>query len=596
MLFEGYNLNDFRVSNLNGEDFLTGILLRKQKGYIINDHYEIDEVIPLRGHGFSMNLHDFHPIENGTKVLSMTTRHAKATKAEMQAIGEKGSCTLLHCGFFEYNATTWETLFDWSSEGRIHPDETFVEPQPQCKRGKKWDYLHANSVDKLPDGDYVYSGRLTDTIYKISAKDKSIVWRLGGKFSDFKFDGHFSGQHHVRVVSQNETHTVISMLDNAIRPGEPHITHPWSRGMIIALRTDTQPMTAHVVKTYNHPQGAHSPGRGNFQLMESGNMFGAWWNNSRISEHSPDGKLVMEAQLKCMMRSYRAYKFPWVGKPKSPPDVYSMAVASGSDGDLYSNVTTRAFASWNGATEVARWSLYGTDANGRSRKWLSSVPRNGFETEISYRGYASHIMVEAVDKAHHVLGKSEVFETVGSVEESFPEPEPKPVDSSSSVFPSSSSSWVASSSMASSSSVALSSTHKPATIDPPNLTPTVLPLASTLPTLDQAYDTNLDLEHPATDDAGPEPEEPEEMGLTAFLQTPAAFYIIAAVSCINTVLFVTTICCLRKRRANAGPQWSSWRQKEQLYDAVADNDMDERKEVDSEDEDEDEHTALRNQT
>lgn len=52
---------------------------------------------------------------------------------------------------------------------------------------------HGNSIEKLPDGDYLLSGRRTYAVYKISHKDGSIVWRLGGKKSDFKIDGHFSG-------------------------------------------------------------------------------------------------------------------------------------------------------------------------------------------------------------------------------------------------------------------------------------------------------------------------------------------------------------------------------------------------------------------
>ena len=56
---------------------------------------------------------------------------------------------------------------------------------------------HANSVDKFPDGDYLFSGRHSDTVYKISHKDGSIVWRLSGRGENgnFELSDHFSGQH-----------------------------------------------------------------------------------------------------------------------------------------------------------------------------------------------------------------------------------------------------------------------------------------------------------------------------------------------------------------------------------------------------------------
>ena len=86
------------------------------------------------------------------------------------------------------------------------------------------DHSHPNSVDKASDGDLLLSGRHTDTIYKISTEDGSIVWRLGGKQSDFELGPgvKFSRQHDIRFRGMNKTHTMVSMLDNArARTGKP---------------------------------------------------------------------------------------------------------------------------------------------------------------------------------------------------------------------------------------------------------------------------------------------------------------------------------------------------------------------------------------
>lgn len=72
-----------------------------------------------------------------------------------------------------------------------------------------------NSVAKFPNGDYLIFIRFTYAIYRVSHATGEVVWRLGGKLSDFEQNFNFSGQHDARIISQNETVTIISFLDNA---------------------------------------------------------------------------------------------------------------------------------------------------------------------------------------------------------------------------------------------------------------------------------------------------------------------------------------------------------------------------------------------
>ncbi len=110
--------------------------------------------------------------------------------------------------------------------------------------------------------------------------------------------------------------------------------------------------------------------------------------------------------LKC----YRTYKFSFVGKPSAPPDVHSLA--TGSDED--NTTTTLVHVSWNGATEVKTWNLYKTDDVGNidSPKPVAALPRMGFETTLSFKGFASYVIAEAMDRHGAVLGRSEVIQTV----------------------------------------------------------------------------------------------------------------------------------------------------------------------------------------
>src|SRR6266516_3344401 len=75
---------------------------------------------------------------------------------------------------------------------------------------------HLNSVDKNDEGDYLVSGRHTSSMMKISGANKSVIWRLGGKKSDFVLDGfNFTGQHDARFRGGNSSVQLISLFDNA---------------------------------------------------------------------------------------------------------------------------------------------------------------------------------------------------------------------------------------------------------------------------------------------------------------------------------------------------------------------------------------------
>ena len=234
------------------------------------------------------------------------------------------------------------------------------------------------------------------------------MWRFGGKNSDFEWtdDGHFLGQHHARFYSQNETHLLISLFDNANGPFEPPENNDCSRGLLIALNTDA--MTAQMVQHFDHPQRGFAKSRGSMQMLPNGNAFVGFAEHGFQSEHTPDGKCILEADMPSGLKTYRNYKFTWTGRPKQQPDVVSSAVEI--DGGW---IVTTAYVSWNGATEVASWNLYKTTKDGKFTELVASALRDGFETALIYQGYASYVMLEAIDREGNSLdmGKSYVVKT-----------------------------------------------------------------------------------------------------------------------------------------------------------------------------------------
>lgn len=410
-MLSGFDAFDFKVSQYNGEDMLS-MVYRHENGILINSQYGLEKKFDITDSVGRLNMHDFSTHHNGTTALMLKTVTKSASEKALDLAELDYSCRVRFYGFEEVNATTGDPIFSWWSDDKVGLEETVFARRPKhaCHNDGGLDYIHANAVDKFPDGDYLLSGRHCNTIYKISAKDGSIVWRFrSGKNSDFEWDGHFSGQHHARVISQNSTHTVISFLDNAYVPSaRPKYSADFSRGFLIALRTDVEPMKAETVAKYDHPHGDYAPGRGSYQILPNGNTYIGWTSYSLFSEYDVDGNLVLEASLKPELKSYRSYKFPWVGHPTELPAVHSVAVGT----DNNQTVTTSVHVSWNGATEVAKWNLYHTTTDGDTAQLIASRPRSGFETALTWSGYASHVVAEAVDRHGKVLGTSDVVASI----------------------------------------------------------------------------------------------------------------------------------------------------------------------------------------
>ena len=92
------------------------------------------------------------------------------------------------------------------------------------------------------------------------------------------------------------------------------------------------------------------------------------------------------------------------GRPSAPPDVYSKVMGSDED----NTTATLVHVSWNGATEVASWNLYKADDHGdiNAAELVTTLPRSGFETALTYSGVATYVIVEGVDREGTILGRS----------------------------------------------------------------------------------------------------------------------------------------------------------------------------------------------
>ena len=216
----------------------------------------------------------------------------------------------------------------------------------------------------------------------------------------------FSRQHNIRSRGENETHEFISILDNAKGEDSQEPTHDFSRGLIIALEKKT--MKATLKAKYDQPRGGYAQRRGNMQVMEGGNVFMAWSERALQSEHAEDGTLLMEAIFAVdWFGSYRNYKFPYVGRPNTTPDVKALAYMQNEERE--NSPVTNVYVSWNGDTEVKTWTLYGSEDDKNNLDEIESVERKGFETSFRHETYYKYVSLQGKDKDGKVIGETGVI-------------------------------------------------------------------------------------------------------------------------------------------------------------------------------------------
>jgi hypothetical protein len=394
-------ISDFKVQTYHGQPVLTWWRGRAPMGvgngyYVISDqsYREIGRV--YAGHGYAGDIHEFLISDRNTALVPVYHQ----VKLDLTTSGGPRQGRIFDGIVQEIDIPTGRVLFEWHSYPEVALDESYAPP-PKAAKGKKaapWDYFHLNSIDVDDDGNYILSARNTHAIYKISRVTGKIMWRLGGKQSDFKMGAGttFAWQHDARRLDDG----TITIFDNGAAPP----VEKFSR--VLVIRADEDRKTATLDRSYQHPQRLLAPFEGNAQVLPSGNVLVGWGAIPYISEYDANGRLVLDLRFgKGTARitkpdqdadTYRAFRFDWEGHPADRPVV---KMAGGN-----------AYVSWNGATEVARWQfLAGRDVGHLTA--LRSTPKTGFETAISIQTDEDFIAVRALDENGAILGTSKLVET-----------------------------------------------------------------------------------------------------------------------------------------------------------------------------------------
>jgi len=386
----GHPLAGLVTTNLAAQHYRGEPVLTWWDGVIRNGHgvgaYTIarddySTLMPVQaGNGLQGDLHEFLLTERGTALL---TAYSIVTH-DLTSVGGSATGTIQDAIFQELDLATGKVLLEWHSLDHIPLSESYwpvYEP---------WDYVHINSIDVDNDGNLLVNSRNTHTVYKIDRRSGEIIWRLGGKSNQFQIgDGAgFAWQHDAR----RQRDGTLSVFDNEGPPDGAE-----SRAII--LDVDENARKATLRNAYVHPAPLLSTSQGSVQILPNGNVFVGWGAEPYVSESSPDGELLFDAQLGASYLSYRAYRLPWSGRGEDRPRL--AAARSGR--------RTTVWASWNGDTRTRLWVVL----SGGRRGPLSpagAIQRTGFETTISVPGRPRRIAVRALDLAGTVLGQSQTIE------------------------------------------------------------------------------------------------------------------------------------------------------------------------------------------
>ncbi|KAI9663785.1 MAG: hypothetical protein M1821_007275 [Bathelium mastoideum] len=431
LVFSGYgieggeNTHDVKLTEYEGEPAISyGQIIdvssgSRGHGVIMGKNYQTIATVYAGNGRTSNDIHEFTVLPDRTALTTIFM----PTQYDLSAYGvtNQSVAWIVQPIFQNIDIKTGNVLFEWASLDHVSPSESYnTIDTPTAGDGLSvstaWDFFHMNSIEKDAAGNYLISSRFLSALIYIDGKDGHIIWRMGGKKSDFTFQGFnntnapFAFQHHARIHSQNATQWTISLFDNANDGASvPEIDGSETLGLMFTVDLPTKVVTLQ----HNYSIGVLSSSQGSMDVLPNGHVFMGFGSEPYIAEFLPDGTQVMVGQFGAspnLAENYRAFKIAadsWHGFPDSTPALWMFANSTSEP--------TAFYVSWNGATEVATWKFYGgaMDGNGRhaASVEVGTATRDGFETTFIAKEFYAMGYAEALDKDGKCLGKSPLKST-----------------------------------------------------------------------------------------------------------------------------------------------------------------------------------------
>jgi len=362
--------------------------------YLMNSHYQVVDTYQA-GDGYSADLHDLQILPNGNALLMIYD----AETVDMSEIvqGGKTDATVTGLVIQELDPSK-NVIFEWRSWDHF----SFFDSTSSLT-DQSIDLIHGNSLALANDGNLLLSSRNLNEITKINLQTGQVMWRLGGKANMFTFVNSqtFAYQHDVRQLPSGD----ITVFDNQGTQQDPAPSGGLEYKLDEVNRTVTQ------VWGFTHSPPVFGTFMGNVQQLADGNKVLGWGAPSQakgysfvtMTEVNPDNQTVFELVFDEPYVSYRAFRFPWQGFPSTPPDLAY---------EMEGNTLILGY-SWNGATDVASYKVYG-GASPLSLNLLEENPKTDFETQSYFSGLPQgecYFQVAAMDNNGNEMARSSIIST-----------------------------------------------------------------------------------------------------------------------------------------------------------------------------------------
>jgi Arylsulfotransferase (ASST) len=373
---------NLRVGLYRGEPVLSWWEGKTKHGLGVGDHVVFDrsyrEIARFpAGGGLGSDLHELILTPAGTALITAYD----IPVVDRSSVGHRRG-RVIEGVVQELEVPSARVLFEWHSLDHVALTESYSHVAPA------FDYFHVNSVDADADGNLLVSARNTWAVYKIDRGTGKVIWRLGGKKSDFELGPgtRFAWQHDARHEADGG---VITLFDNA---DDPQV-QPQSRGLAIAL--DTSRMRATLAHGYTHRPAMLAHAFGSVQRQPNGNVLVGWGTEPYFTEYTAGGEPLLDAKLPHGGQNYRTLRYPWHATPSEPPRLAARPAATGH----------LLYATWNGATDVHAWQVLGGGRSDALSARLTAL-RRGFETVLHLPPGDRYAAVVALDATGAPLGRS----------------------------------------------------------------------------------------------------------------------------------------------------------------------------------------------
>lgn len=138
------NIMDFRVSDWKGKKMLTMLDHDRADGIVIDNNYEVRDLILITEDKDHVNGHEFQWVDNGKNVIVIRQDKQDATQEEKDAVGFKGDgeCKANYNSFHVLDATNnYAPSFEWHSFRHISLNESTMTDSKIEARCNTWDNM-----------------------------------------------------------------------------------------------------------------------------------------------------------------------------------------------------------------------------------------------------------------------------------------------------------------------------------------------------------------------------------------------------------------------------------------------------------------------